>query len=584
MFFIYSLFIASKNKFTFNTGKILALNLKKGTKNNDFAFPILIGFALAFTAFNVRAQQVSKIEIINADSFEFDEELGNGAKRLLGHVQFKQDNVLMFADSAYYYDNNALDAFGNIHINQNDSVHLYGDFLKYNGNTKLATITGKVVTLKDKEMTLTTTQLDFNMQLNIGFYNKSGKITTKENTLTSKNGYYYSSQKNLFFKKDVVLVNPDYKMYCDSLRYNTITETAFFNGPTHIISSANKIYCENGWYNTKQDKAQFNKNAWLKNKEQKLHGDSLFYDSKNGYGKALKNVEVLDSAQKISIRGNFLEYFERSEKSIVTDKAVMIQYFKTDTLYLHADTLKATYDSTYFALKKTKETEEIRKNKGKKDSNIKVQMEDSVASAHRMIYAHYKVKFFKNDLQGLCDSLVYSASDSLMRLFSKPILWSDANQLTAEFINIKLYDGKIFQLRMNNNAYVISQYDSVRFNQIKGKKMIGYFIENDMRKIDVNGNGETVYYIKDDNDGSLSGVNKAECSDMAIYINNNKVEKLKMFKKPSGIMHPPKEVNPKDMLLKDFSWYKEYRPTKAEEIFEWKDFKTDNTKAKKRKK
>jgi lipopolysaccharide export system protein LptA len=530
---------------------------------------------------SVYGQKASKVEIVNADSFEFDENLGNGAKRLLGNVQFKQDNVFMYADSAYYYDNNSLDAFGNIRINQSDSVQLFGDFLKYNGNSKMASVTGKLVTLKDKDMTLTTTKLDFNMQSNIGYYNNKGKIVSKENTLTSQNGYYYSNQKNLFFKKDVLLINPDYKMYCDSLRYNTLSETAFFNGPTNIISEANKIYCENGWYNTQKDVAQFNKNAWLKNKEQKLFGDSLFYDSKNGYGKALKNVEVLDSARKLSIKGNMLEYFELAEKSIVTDKAVMIQYFKDDTLYLHADTLKATYDSTYFALKKSKEIEAGKKNKDKKESKVKVQMEDSVAAAHRLIFAHYKVKFFKRDLQGLCDSLVYHASDSLMRLYRKPILWSDANQLTAELINIKLYDGKIFQLRMSNNAFIISRYDSLRFNQIKGKKMIGYFLDNDLRKIDVNGNGETVYYIKDDADGSLTGVNKAECSDMAIYVKDNKVEKLKMFKKPTGIMHPPKEVSPADMQLKDFSWYAAWRPADAADIFVWRPF-DDNNKQKKR--
>ena len=528
------------------------------------------------------AQKVSKVEIINADSFEFDEDLGNGAKRLLGNVQFKQDNVLMFADSAYYYDNNSLDAFGNIHINQSDSVHLYGDVLNYNGNSKMASVSGKQVTLKDKDMTLTTTKLDFNMQSNIGYYNAKGKIVNKDNVLTSQNGYYYSQQKNLFFKKDVVLINPDYKMYCDSLRYNTLSETAFFNGPTNIISDANKIYCENGWYNTKKDVAQFNKRAWLKNKEQKLHGDSLFYDSKNGYGKALKNVEVLDSAHKLSIKGNMLEYFELAEKSIVTDHAVMIQYFNDDTLYLHADTLKATYDSTYFAIKKMKESEEGKKNKVKKNEKVKVQMEDSVAAAHRIIFAHYKVKFFKRDLQGLCDSLVYHATDSLMRLYRKPILWSDANQLTAELIQIKLYDGQIYQLRMKNNAFIISRYDSLRFNQIKGKKMIGYFVDNDLRKIDVNGNGETVYYIKDDEDGSLTGVNKAECSDMAIYVKDNKVEKLKMFKKPSGIMHPPKEASPAEMQLKDFSWYAAWRPKDAVDIFVWRTFEDEVIKQKKR--
>ena len=549
------------------------------------AHPFFVCIFIILFYHSAQAQKISKIEIINADSFEFDEDLGDGAKRLLGNVKFKQDNVLMYADSAYYYDNNSLDAFSNIHITQNDSIHLYGDFLKYNGNKKTALVTGKIVTLSDKQMTLTTTQLDFNMNSNVGYYTNKGKIVTKDNTLTSQYGYYYSTQKNLFFKKDVVLVNPDYKMYSDSLKYNTISETAFFNGPTTIVSESNTIYCENGWYDTKKDVARFSRNAWLKNKEQKLHGDSLFYDSQNGYGKAINNVEVLDSAKKLTIKGNLLELYEIQEKTVVTQDAVMIQYFDKDTLYLHADTLKATYDSVYFSLKAEKEKQEmiVEGNKDKKKN--KVQMSDSLSSAHRLIIANYKVKFFKSDLQGLCDSLSYTSNDSLMRLFYKPILWSDANQLTAQFVHIKLNDGVINELRMINNAFIISQYDSLRFNQIKGKKMVGFFVDNELRKIDVKGNGETIYYIKDDEDGSLSGVNKAECSDMSIYINNQKVEKLKMFTNPTGTMFPPRETNPMEMRLKDFEWLIQYRPLKYEDIFVWKVVENvDTSKGKKWKK
>ncbi len=544
---------------------------------------ILTGMFILFIHSQALSQKVSKVEIINADSFEYDENLGNGAKRLLGNVQFKHDNTLMFADSAYYYDNNSIDAFGHIHINQGDSTHLYGDFLKYNGNQKIALVNGKTVTLQDKELTLTTTQIDFNMAGNIASYTQKGKIVTKGNTLTSQYGYYYSKTKFLFFKNDVILVNPDYTMYSDTLKYNTVTETAFFNGPTKIISKSNRIYCENGWYNTQTDKAQFNRNAWIKTKEQLLYGDSLYYDSKGGIGRAFNNVAIEDSTQKIKIKGGLLQYFENEEKTIVTDKAVMIHYFKDDTLYLHADTLKASYDSTYFALKKIKEKEAAQKNENKKGpkSEIKVQMEDSIAAAHRLIFAYNKVKFFKQDLQGLCDSLVYGSADSLMKLFKKPILWSDANQLTAEFINIKLYEGEIYQLNMLNDAFIVSQYDSLRYNQIKGKKMFGYFKSNELRKIDVKGNGETVYYVKDDDDGSLSGVNKAECSDISIYVKDDKVEKLKMYNKPSGIMYPPENVKPQEMILKDFSWYQEYRPLKPDDIFTWKAFVNMNNKKKK---
>lgn len=525
-------------------------------------FSILFAFLFIIPSF-AQKKKVEKappkgkqIEIVNGDNLTYDESKGGKVRKIIGNVVFKQEDVMMYCDSAYQYtDKNAIDAFGRVHIQQGDSLNLYGDTLRYDGDTKKA-ILSKNVRLSDKEMTLVTEHLLYDMNTKIGNYNGGGKITNKDNTLTSKYGYYYSESKDFYFKKDVVLVNPDYTIYTDTLRHNTFTKISYFYGPTRIIAKNNLIYCENGWYNSVKDICQFNRNAYLKTDGQKLGGDSLYYDRKKGYGKAIKNVELVDSAEKIILNGDLAEYFELQDKSVITGKALLTQYFGGDTLFLHADTLKSTYDTAYFRIKKQLE-------KLKKPA-----MPDSIKDNHRQLYAYNKVKFYKKDMQGMCDSLVVNAGDSLMKMFDFPVLWSDSSQITGDRIDIKNYSGKIDWLYIPNNSFIASKEDSARYNQIKGKTMKGFFVNNEMKRLKVDGNGQVVYYVKEDN-GAYIGVNKADCNNMMIYMKNNSVSKIAMLGKPSGAMHPYKELSIEDLILKDFKWLHARQPKKKSDIFIW---------------
>jgi len=519
------------------------------------------------------------IEILNANTLEFDENLGVDAKRLIGEVKFKHENAIMFCDSAYYYSNNKLDAFGNVHIIEGDSVHLYGDFLKYDGNTKTAEVIDNV-RMNDKQMKLTTKRVFYDLNSGVAFYDQKGKIVNDKNTLTSNLGYYYSKEKNLFFKNNVILVNPDYTIKSDTLKYNTLSEISYFFGPTTITGKEEKIYCRNGWYNSKKDVSRFSKEAVLENKNQQIKGDSLFYDKGNSYGKATGNVTITDTTEKIILKGELSEMFQDLDYSYITKNALLIQYDKTDTLFLTADTLKATYDSTYFAEKnkfylnqklnkksekKLKDKKEINSQPEKKTETVKFSNE-TLAEKHRMILAYRRVKFFRKDLQGKCDSLAYVSNDSLMKMFNKPVLWSDENQLTAKFIKIKISDGKVYKLQMTENSFIISKEDSLRFNQIKGKNMIGLFSENELYKIDVFGNGESVYFAKDDQDGSFIGVNKAVCTNISISIKEKKVDKITMKNSPDAVMYPTKELPPQELILKDFIWRGAERPAKKADL------------------
>ena len=295
---------------------------------------------LVLNAQTSSAQKTKKIEILNANTFEYDQSLGLDARRLIGDVAFKHEDAIMKCDSAYMYsESNSMDAFGNVHINQGDTINIYGDTLKYNGNSKKAELLGNV-RLIDRDMTLTTDHLNYDLKNSTAHYFGGGKIisSANQNTLTSHQGYYYSKNKELFFKDSVVLINPEYEIYSDTLKYHTTTEISYFFGPTIIRGKDNLIYCENGWYDTQKDISQFKKNAYIITKEQKLQGDSLHYDRNKGIGKAFKNIQITDTVRKFIINGNYAIHYEKEDNSIITGNTMLTMILESDSLFLHADT------------------------------------------------------------------------------------------------------------------------------------------------------------------------------------------------------------------------------------------------------
>jgi lipopolysaccharide export system protein LptA len=504
---------------------------------------LLLTFFLIYSEF-LFAQKQEKIELLSADVSEYDEQITK-ATRLLGNVKFRHKNALMSCDSAHLFrEENRIEAFNDIRITRGDSLTLTGQSLKYNGNSQLAQVFENVV-MSDRKMTLRTSRLDYDMNTEIAFYTDSANIVDGANTLTSRYGYYYSNAKDLYFRKDVILVNPQYRMNCDTLRYNTTSKTAFFLGPTYIHSKDNFIYCENGWYNTETQRSSFNKNSFLQTREQKLSGDSLQYDRNAGIGKVYGDVAVHDTINKIIITGNYGEYHELTDSSWVTGNALMTQVMDNDSLFLHGDTLMAI---------------------GQPDG-------DSTEQKKKNLFAFHHVKLYKSDMQGKCDSLVYNYEDSTINLFYDPVLWSGLNQLTADSVKMQTANSEITHIFLNGNSFIASQADSATglidssaFNQIRGKKMTGFLTDNKLYRINVEGNGQTIYYAKNKNEKSF-GVNRADCSDLVIYVNENKVKDIVLLNKPEGTLYPIQKLSVRELRLKGFSWYESIRPESKEDLF-----------------
>jgi len=514
-----------------------------------FLFAVLLSSLLGSYA------QENRIKLVKADALKFDESIGNEAQRLIGNVQFKHKGAVMFCDSAYLYsESNSLDAFGSVRVVQGDTLNLTSEKLYYNGNTRLIKVRD-AVTLRDKKMTLETNTLDFDRKSGIAVYYDTGVITSKvnENRLVSCEGVYNSNTEFFHFRDSVSLMNPDYTVETDTLDYHNQTEIAYFSGPTFIYSEENTIYCENGWYDTKNDLAQFEEDAFIDNGSQLLKGDSLWYSRNEGLGKAYFNVSIADTSDKYIISGDYGFYNERTGKTLVTGQAEMIQYDDQDSLFLHADTLDAVRDSVL----------------GDK------------------IHAYHRVKFFRSDIQGAADSLVFSERDSMIYMYVNPVLWSENLQITGDTIRLKTYDGTIEKLFVYEHAFMINEIDSTHYNQIKGKRLTGFFRDNDIYKIFIKGNGESLYYALEEEDKSedqpidsldtptdtipkqpeFIGVNKAICSNIVIYLENQQVQRIMFLTKPDGAFHPEHKFPEDERLFEGFSWQISRRPSNRWEIF-----------------
>ena len=479
----------------------------------------------------VSAQKKTTIHILNADKADYDERLGKDVQRLIGNVVMRQDSTYFYSDSAYLNEKTKFfDGFGNVHIIVNDSINIYSKLLKYNGETKFAELFHDVV-LKDDSTVLKTQYMTYDRVGHLATYPDKGTITRNDKKLVSKKGYYRDDIKVLYFRKDVVGTAPDYKIVSDTLVYDTENEMMYFYGPTNIYNKENTLIGNYGWYNTETEFVYLDRRATLKNKEQSMTADTMYYNKSTGYAKALSNVIVEDTSYKAILKGEYGEMWRNLGKCMMTDNLRAIYYEETDTLFAKADTMYVFFDTLNNEVKRIK--------------------------------AFYNVRFFRNDIQGKCDSMHYVVTDSMIYMREKPVIWADNSQLSGDSINVKIKKEAIENLLMYPNAFVIQEDSISGFNQVKGKQITAFFKENELNNMFNEGNAETIYWLRDD-DGSLIGINFSQSSQMDIIIKNRQISNIKYYKNIKETLYPLEQLNDNQEFLDGFSWQEENRPRREE--------------------
>lgn len=461
------------------------------------------------------------------------------AQILIGNVAFRHDSVYMYCDSACFYEKtNSLEAFDNVKMVQGDTLFLYGDYLFYDGNTQIAQVRYNV-RMENKNTTLLTDSLNYDRIYNLGYYFDGGTLMDEENVLTSEWGEYSPATKISVFNYDVKLVNPKFTLTSDTLRYSTATKIANILGPSDIVSDANHIYSELGFYNTQIGQAELLDRSVLTNEGKRLIGDSLFYDRVKGYGEAFDNVIMTDTVNKNMLTGDYCYYNELTKYAFATKKAVVVDYSQGDSLFMHADTLQMY---TYYL---------------------------NTDSMVRETRAYHKVRMYRADVQGVCDSLVFSSKDSCLIMYYDPILWNNNQQLLGEKIMIYMNDSTIDWAHIQNQALSVEQLDSTSYNQVTGKEMKAWFQGGEMRKVDVIGSVRLVYYPME-SDSTLIGMNVSETSLLNMFLENRKMKKMIMSPKSNGTLYPMLQRPPEKMKLDNFVWFDYIRPLDKEDIFEWR--------------
>ncbi|MGE0017022.1 MAG: OstA-like protein [Bacteroides sp.] len=487
-----------------------------------------------------------RVDLLHADEAQADKLLRPDVQVLIGSVKLRHDSMYMYCDSALIYEKtNSVEAFSNVRMEQGDTLFIYGDYLNYNGETQLAMLRENVK-LINRKTTLTTDSLNYDRLYNLGYYFEGGTLTDEENILTSDWGEYSPATKIAVFNHEVKLANPRFTLYSDTLKYSTDSKIATILGPSNIVNEKNHIYSERGFYNTAKDQAQLLDRSVLTNEGKKLVADSLFYDRKTGYGEAFYNVVMNDTINKNMLTGDYCFYNELTESALATQKAVAIDYSQGDSLFMHADTLKM---NSYFV---------------------------KTDSAYREMKAYHKVRIFRKDIQGVCDSLLFSSKDSCLRMYHDPIIWNEKQQLLGEEINVYMNDSTIDWAHIINQALTVEQKDSIHYNQISGKEIKAYFQGGEARKIDVIGNVLVIYY-PEEKDSTMIGMNTSETSLLNLHLMNRKMEKMVMSPKSNGTLYPMDQIPVGKMKLPTFVWFDYIRPQNKEDIFNWRGKKSGET-------
>lgn len=469
------------------------------------------------------------ININHADYLDYNKNYAN-ADRLIGNVSMSQGNTTLSCDSAWFWKSeNRMEAFGHAYLIQSGGITVSSDYMMYDGNSKTA-FAQRNVRMSDGKMSLTTDVVQYDVTNKIASYVTGGKIVDGENTMTSRSGSYHTKTREYFFKGKIKLVNPEYTMESDTLNYNGNKKTAYFFGPTYIYSADNLLFCNYGWYNTQNNTCQFSKRAYILSKENRIDSDSFLYNRNTGIGRAFGNILLRDTLQKITIRGGKGVHHRFEKTTLITGDPIAFKEFEEDTVFIKAKFLFDKLDT---------------------------------ATNKRTLAAYRDAKIFKPDVQGVADSLSYSLSDSVIRFFYDPILWNESNQTTGDTIYIFQKGKAMDKMDVLQNAMIIMKEDSLKYNQIKGKKLNALFADNKLYKVYVRGNGQSVYYAKEDTSDYM-GVNYVECTNMIINIDENKVKKVTFLVTPKGTFYPLDKFPEEKSKLRGFNWSIDKRPMRKE--------------------
>lgn len=492
--------------------------------------------------------QSDKVFLEHADILKYDRQLSFTVEErpqyqiLVGNVRFRKGDMFMYCDSAHFYESiNSFDAFGNVRMEQGDTLFVYADELNYNGEDELAVLyadAGKKVRLINRDVELKTDVFNYDLADERGFYEVGGELTDNTNKLVSWEGEYFPNTKYANFYTDVRLTGLNrqdtLRMYTDTLIYNTDSHVAELVSETLIVDKDGDIHSTSGTYNTNTGFADLYKRSLITTRRgNTLTGDTLFFDRDTGIGEAFGNMVFTDSARQSSIAGDYGYYNDGADSAFVTGRALAKEYSRGDTLYLHGDTI-----------------------------NAYITLPDST----RITNVYHGVRFYRSDIQGLCDSLSMSEADSILYMYRHPVVWSDEKQVFGNVMHVHFNDSTADWARLPESGFLAEHIAEDCYNQLSGSDMTTWFNDSTISRLYVEGNVMMISFPME-NDSTYNKYAYLETSFMDVYFESDTVREAHFWPQTTTKIVPLYLAKRKDYFLPKFSWFGDLRPTSPEDVF-----------------
>lgn len=480
-----------------------------------------------------------------------------------GQASVRQEKTVITADSMVLnnYDN-SLEAFGNVHINDADSVHTYAQYVKYLGKEKKAFLK-KRVRLTDGKGELTTDELEYDVTVKIGTYLKGGKLVNKKSTLTSIEGYYYGETKDVVFKRKVVLIDPEYKVVTDTLQYNTSTEIANFTSPTIIYSDSGRrtVKTRLGYFDMKNKRGILNKRSVVEDSTATFTADDMAVDDSTKMDEFRGNVVYRgkDTAKGYDLIANNVKTNRKKDIFLATQKPILIIKQGKDSIFVTADTF---YSARVTDLRKFRNLPEVRDSANRDTLSPPVDYSIKPDSSNNKYFeAYYNVRIYMDSMQSVCDSMFFSLQDSVFRLFKNPVLWARNSQLTGDTMYLYIKNKDPERLYAFENAMAVGRVDSTHFfNQAKSNTLNARFYKGKIRWLELKGSSESVMYAQDEKNRFRS-VDKGKASLIDILFDeNNKPRRISYVADYDGTQYPMRLANHEEIKLRGFKWLENLRP------------------------
>jgi len=580
---------------------------------------------LLFSQDSLKNQESRLVKLIDAKSAEMKQIDGREYRKVTGPAQFLHNNALIICDTAVWdVLSNTIDAIGNVKIIQNQTT-LLSDRIKYVADRSVAEVRGKLVELVDKENNkLRTHYLDyFTKDSTAVFYNGGSMVNKDGNTIESLNGYYYGKQEKFLFQMNVQMEADSVLLSADSLAYMANQERVIFLSKTYAWQNDGFLYAKGGWYDRKNELFHFTKEAYIKTKENEIWADTINYNKNAAEAELFNNIQILDTAQSAILFADYATFKQKPFKAVLTNRPSVASYTVengvADTLFFAADTikyytlLKSEVDSSIIAqsedrfiqskkdpigeiLKKQPLPKKLTKIPTKKPLAVTPQKKDTLfvkntpvavkdtlmtrltdtlnlndtlkqtvdTTTVKFLYANKSVKFYRSNLQGICDSLLFNSIDSLIRMFKDPVIWTENNQFTSDSVQVVISDRKLKKAELISSAFVVMQEDSTHFNQIKSADIVAFFNSDELSRFDAYGGVSILFFFSEDS--VLTTMNEKECKAMSAILLDKKIERIRYFEGIQSNAYPLYKLEQAKQKLKGFRWLEGKRPKSRLEV------------------